>query len=134
VRKRPAASKSWLTFGTATAAIRFGYGVAALLAPSRPVAGKVPLAPHTEHFPEARLFVRGFAAHQLAVGLVGLEGSGSPSLRRPAMLLAAATDLADIAAAVVEARSRGRLDRDLRDGLGFSGAGLVSALLALRAT
>jgi hypothetical protein len=95
-----------LTLGTANAAIRFGYGAAALVAPSRPAAGKVRLAPHTEHFPEARLFIRGFAAHQLAVGLLGLEGSGSPPLRRPAMLLAAATDLADIAAAVVEARSR----------------------------
>jgi hypothetical protein len=50
------------------------------------------------------------------------------------MHVAAATDLADLAAAVVEARSRGRLDRDLRDGLFFSGTGLVSALLALRDT
>ena len=116
----------------ANAAIRIGYGVAALTAPSRPVFGSVPLAPDTEEFPEARLFIRGFAAHQIAVGLVGLASSARHDLRRPGMLLAAAIDVADIASAVVEARARGRLDSDLRGGIAFSSAGLVSALAALR--
>jgi hypothetical protein len=56
-----------LSLIVANAAIRLGYGVAALAAPSKPVLGNVPLAPDTEEFPEARLFIRGFAAHQIAV-------------------------------------------------------------------
>jgi hypothetical protein len=47
------------------------------------------------------------------------------------MLLAAATDFADIVSAAAEANARGSLDSDLRDGIVFSSAGLVSALLAL---
>jgi hypothetical protein len=115
----------------ANAAIRLGYGVAALIAPSKPVLGKLPLAPDTERFPEARLFIRAFAAHQIAVAIVGFASLGRPDLRRPGMLVAAATDLADVASALVEARARGRLDPDLRDGLVFSAAGLATALAAL---
>jgi hypothetical protein len=118
----------------ANAAIRLGYGVAALAAPSKPVFGRVPLAPDTEEFPEARLFIRGFASHQIAVGMIGLASLGQRDLRRPAMLLAAATDFADIVSALIEARARGRLDSDLRDGIAFSSAGFVSALAALRGT
>jgi hypothetical protein len=116
------------------AAIRIGYGVAALAAPSKPIFGSVSLAPNTEQFPEARLFIRGFAAHQIAVALVGLASLVQRDLRRPGMLLAATTDLADIVSAVVEGNARGRVDSDLRDGITFSSAGLVSALLALRNT
>ena len=116
---------------TANAAIRVGYGVAALLSPSKPVGG-VPLAPNTDDSPEARLFVRGFAAHQLAVGALGLISLRSPERQRSAMGLAAATDLADIVSALVEARDRGSAGRDLVGGIAFSAAGLGSALLALR--
>ena len=123
-----------LTLLVANAAIRLGYGLAVLAAPSKAVLGGVPLAPDTEELPEARLFVRGFAAHQIAVAGVGLAGSRQRRLRRPGLLLAAATDLADIASAVVEARARGRLDSDLSGGIAFSGAGLVSALVSLRET
>jgi hypothetical protein len=123
---------SGLSLIVANAAIRLGYGVAALAAPSKPVLGNVPLAPDTEEFPEARLFIRGFAAHQIAVALVGLASLGQRDLRRPGMLLAAATDLADIVSAVIEAGARGRLDSDLSGGITFSGAGLVSSLVALR--
>lgn len=115
----------------ANAAIRLAYGVAALVAPSRPALGKARLAPDTNEFPEARLFVRGFAARQLAVGVVGLASLGRRDIRRMGMLLAAATDLADILSASVEARARGRLDPDLSGGIAFSAAGLVSALAAL---
>jgi hypothetical protein len=118
----------------ANAAIRLGYGVAALAAPSKPLPGNVPLAPDTEGFPEARLFVRGFAAHQIGVALVGLASLSRPSLQRLGMLLAAATDMADIASALVEVNARGRLDPDLSGGIAFSAAGLVSALAALRTT
>jgi hypothetical protein len=115
----------------ANAAIRLAYGVVALVAPSRPALGKAQLAPDTKEFPEARLFVRGFAAHQLAVGVVGLASLGRRDIRRMGLLLAAATDLADILSASVEARARGRLDPDLSGGIAFSAAGLVSALAAL---
>jgi hypothetical protein len=91
----------------------------------------VPLAPDTEELPEARLFIRGFAAHQIAVALVGLASLIQRDLRRPGMLLAAATDFTDIVSAGVEATARGCLDSDLRDGIVFSSAGLVSALAAL---
>jgi hypothetical protein len=117
----------------ANAVIRLGYGIAALTAPSKPVLGRIPLAPDTEELPEARLFVRGFAAHQIAVAAVALAGLSRSSLRRPAMLLAATIDAADITAAVIEARARGRLDPDLTGGIAFSAAGFVSALVALPA-
>ena len=123
-----------LVFICANAAIRLAYGAAALAAPSRPLLGKVPLAPDTEKFPEARLFVRGFASHQVAVAVVGLASLARRDLRRPAMALAAATDLADIASAAIEARSRSRLDSDLSGGIAFSSAGLASALIGLRLT
>ena len=116
----------------ANATIRLAYGVAAIAAPSRPVLGKIPLAPDTEHFPEARLIVRGFASHQVAVALVGLASLARRDLRRPAMALAAATDLADIASAAIEAQSRSRLDADLSGGIAFSSAGLASAMIGLR--
>jgi hypothetical protein len=108
------------------------YGAAAFANPSRPLLGKVPLAPDTEHFPEARLFVRGFASHQVAVALVGLASLARRDLRRPAMALAAATDLADIASAAIEAKARSRLDADLSGGIAFSAAGLASSLAGLR--
>ena len=79
------------------------------------------------------LFVRGFAAHQIAVGALGLVSLVRPRLRRRAMALAAATDLADIVSAVVEARARENAGPDVLGGTVFSAAGLGSALLALRA-
>ena len=122
-----------VTLIAATAVIRLGYGLAALTSPSKPVLGTIPLAPDTEEFPEARLFVRGFAAHQIAVAVVGLASLSRANLRRPAMLLAAAIDAADISSAVIEARTRGRLDPDLTGGIAFSAAGFASALVALPA-
>jgi hypothetical protein len=117
----------------ANAVIRLGYGIAALTAPSKPILGRIPVAPDTEELPEARLFVRGFAAHQIAVAVVGFASLSRASLRRPAMLLAATIDAADIGSAVIEARARGRLDPDLTGGIAFSAAGLASALVALPA-
>lgn len=120
------------TLIVANAAIRVGYGIAALFRPSTPLFGTVPLAPDTEQFPEARLFVRGFAAHQIAVGVLGIASLAHSELRRPAMLLAAVTDSADIASAVIEAKARRRTDADLGGGIVFSASGLISALLAVR--
>ena len=53
------------------------------------------MAPDTDSFPETRLFVRGFAAHQIGVGLIGLAGVANRDLRRKGMLLAAAIDASD---------------------------------------
>jgi hypothetical protein len=117
----------------ANAAIRLGYGVAVLLAPSTPAFGRIPLAPDTDSFPEARLFVRGFAAHQIGVGLIGLAGVTNRDLRRTGMLLAAAIDAGDIASALIESRARPQLGSDLTGGIAFSTAGLLSSALALRA-
>jgi hypothetical protein len=114
------------------AAIRISYGIRVLVTPSKPAFGSVPLAPDTEEFPEARLFVRGFAAHQIGVALLGVASLARPDLRRPGMLLAAATDLVDIVSAAIEAVARGSLDSDLRDGIVLSSAGAASALAALR--
>jgi hypothetical protein len=114
------------------ALLRLAYGAAALANPSRPLLGKIPLAPDTEQFPEARLFVRGFAGHQVAVALVGFASLARADLRRPAMALAAVTDVADIASAAIEARSRSRVYSDLIGGIAFSSAGLASALVGLR--
>jgi len=49
------------------------------------------------------------------------------------MLLAAAIDASDIASAAIEAKFRRRVDPDLSGGMLFSSAGLLSAVLALRA-
>jgi len=117
----------------ANAAIRLGYGVAVLLAPSKPAFGRLPLAPDTDSFPEARLFVRGFAAHQIGVGLIGLAGAAHRDWWRTGMLLAAAIDAADIASALIESRARPELGQDLSGGIAFSTAGLATAALALRA-
>ena len=116
----------------ANATIRLAYGLVVVAAPSKTAGGSMALAPNTDDRPEARLFVRGFAAHQIAVGLVGLASARRPDLRRAGMLLAAGTDLTDIATALLEARARGRLDPDLSGGIAFSGAGLASAVAVLR--
>jgi hypothetical protein len=117
----------------ANALVRLAYGAAVVCAPSRPLVGRIPLAPNTDDAPPARLFVRGFSAHQIAVGLVGIASIPRASLRRPAMMLAVAIDAADIASAVIEGRARASFDRDLVGGIVFSAAGLASALAGLHA-
>jgi hypothetical protein len=110
---------------------RLGYGVAGLLAPAAMAA--TGMAPDTEERPDARLFVRGFSAHQLAVGALGLLSTRRRRLERPAVLLAFALDAVDLASAAVEARARGRMDADIAGGLALSAAGLATAAPALRA-
>jgi hypothetical protein len=65
---------------------------------------------------------------------MGLVSLARRELGGPAMALAAATDLADIASAAIEARARQRVDRDLGGGIAFWSAGLISALLAMYRT
>ena len=110
---------------------RVSYGVGALLAPSK--MAKAQLAPATAGHPEARLFVRGFGAHQVAVAALGVASRRWRALERPAALVAITIDLSDMLSAVVEARDRGRLDPDLTGGLVFSAAGVATAAAAIRA-
>ena len=121
-----------MSLALANATIRLAYGLVVVAAPSKTADTGMALAPNTDDLPEARLFVRGFAAHQIAVGLVGLASVRRRDLHRAGMLLAAGIDLVDIVTALIEARARRRLDPDLTGGIAFSGVGLASALAALR--
>jgi hypothetical protein len=112
---------------------RLAYGVGALFSPTKMATTR--LAADTEAQPEARLFVRGFGAHQVLVALLGLVGRRRRTIEKPAALAAVAIDLADMISAVAEARSRKVLDADLTGGLVFSAAGIATAgpvLLAQR--
>lgn len=107
---------------------RLAYGIGALLFPAKMAIAR--LAPDAEAQSEARLFVRGFAAHQVAVALLGLAGLHWRALQKPAAFAAVSIDLADMVSAVVEARDRGTMDRDLSGGLVFSAAGVATAGIA----
>ena len=113
--------------------VRLAYGLVVALWPSATAETPVPLAPDTDALPEARLFVRGFSAHQVGVGLVGLASLRSRELEPAAIALAGAIDALDVATAVIEARARGRWDEDLAGGAILSGAGVAAALAAWRA-
>jgi hypothetical protein len=110
---------------------RVAYGVGALFAPSKMT--KLQLAPDTRGRPEARLFVRGFGAHQVAVATLGLASRRWRELERPAALAAVAIDVVDMISAVAEAGDRAQMDPDLTGGLVFSAAGVATAAAALRA-
>jgi hypothetical protein len=115
----------------ANALFRLGYGVGALVAPSAMAAAR--MVPDTEDRPEARLFVRGFGAHQVAVAAAGLWSRRRPRLERAAILLAVAIDVVDMASAAAEARARGRMDADVAGGFVLSAAGVATAAAASRA-
>ncbi len=104
---------------------RLSYGLGALFAPA--TMSKLRLAAHTSEHPEARLFVRGFGAHQLAVATLGLAGRRWRALQRPAALAAVTVDASDMISAVVESRGRGKASADLTGGLVFSAAGIATA-------
>ncbi len=108
---------------------RLTYGVGALLAPAKMASAR--LAADTEGQPQARLFVRGFGAHQVAVALLGLASRRWRRLEKPAALAAVAIDVADMISAVVEAGDRGQTDADLTGGLVFSATGVATAGIAL---
>jgi predicted alpha-1,6-mannanase (GH76 family) len=94
-------------------------------APSKTV--RLKLTPDTAEHPEARLFVRGFGAHQVAVAALSLAGRRWRGLERPAAAVALAIDASDMISAAIEARDRGRLDADLSGGMVFSAAGVATA-------
>jgi len=109
---------------------RASYGVGALFVPSK--MAELKLAADTAEHPEARLFVRGFAAHQIAVAAVGLASRRWRRLEQPAAVAAIAIDAFDMLSALIEARGRRKVDADLYGGLVFSAAGVATAAAALR--
>ncbi len=108
------------------AVFRTAYGIGGLLSPT--TMGRLRLAADTPERPDARLFVRGFSAHQIGVGALGLASRRWARLQRAAALSAAAIDLADMLSAAVESAKRGETTGDLAGGLLFSAAGVVTAL------
>lgn len=113
------------------AAFRLAYGIGGLLSPA--AMGRLRLAADTPERPDARLFVRGFSAHQIGVALLALGSLRRPRLGRAAALAAVAIDVADMLSAVAEAGKRRELGGDLAGGLVFSAAGVATASAALHA-
>jgi hypothetical protein len=111
--------------------VRMGWGLGALLAPSAMAAAR--FVPDTDAHPDARLFVRGFGAHQVGAAALALGALRRPRLERPAMMLALALDAVDMLSAAVEGRARGGLDPDTVGGFLFSASGAATAAAALRA-
>jgi len=105
------------------AGFRMTYSIGGLLSPA--AMGKLQLAADTPERPDARLFVRGFSAHQIGVATLGLASLRWRRLARPAALAAVAIDLADMLSAA--AGKRGELQSDLAGGLVFSAAGIAAA-------
>lgn len=110
---------------TINSLVRISYGLGGLLAPA--AMAKLRLAPPTAKRPGARLFVRGFSAHQIAVAALGLASHRWRRLERAAALAALSIDAADLLSAMVEAGERGRLESDLSGGAVFSAAGMITA-------
>src|SRR5947209_5228524 len=108
--------------------VRLAWGIGALASPEV-MAPR--LVPDTEDRPDARLFVRGFAAHQVGVAAVGLMSIQRNRLQQPAMVLAVGIDALDVLSAVVESLRRHRGDVDTIGGMVFSAAGAATAATAL---
>jgi hypothetical protein len=114
----------------ANVAIRLAYGVVGVVAPA--ALAKIRFAPSVGGHPDARLFVRGFAVHQVGVAALGVASLRWPGLRRAAAGAAVTIDVADVISAVAEAIDRRRLDSELAGGVLFSAAGALSAAATLR--
>lgn len=111
-------------------AIRLAYGVGGVVAPA--ALARLQFAPSVDDRPDARLFVRGFAVHQIGVAALGVAGWRRPGLRRAAAIAAVTIDVADILSAVAEAIDRRSVDFDLAAGIAFSAGGALSAAATLR--
>jgi len=113
------------TLMLANVLFRIAYGAGALFSPTKMAAARLAAAANAQ--PQARLFVRGFGAHQVSVALLGLASRRWQRIERPAAAAATAIDVADMISAVVEAHERQAWDADLIGGLVFSAAGVASA-------
>jgi hypothetical protein len=87
----------------ANSLFRVGYGVGALFAPA--AMARLRLAADTRRDPQARLFVRGFGAHNVAVAALGLSSRRWRELERPAALAPLTIDMVDMISALVEVPS-----------------------------
>lgn len=94
----------------ANSMFRMTYGLGALPAPG--AMARFRLAADTGEDPQARLFVRGFGAHQIAVAALGLASRRWRTIERPAALAVMTIDVADMISAVVESDERERMDPD----------------------
>ncbi len=115
----------------ANAGFRMTYGIGGLLSPA--AMGRLKLAADTPERPDARLFVRGFSAHQIGVAALALASLRWSRLGRAAALAAVAIDLADVLSAAIEAGERGEPSGDLLGGSIFSAAGIATAVAAMHA-
>jgi hypothetical protein len=112
--------------------VRGAWGAGAFAAPEAMRGAQLTGGPDLER-PDARLYVRGFGAHQVLIAGFTIAATRSRGLLRPAVVLSALLDGVDIASAVAEVRARGGLDRTVAGGIVFSGAGLALGVAALRA-
>src|SRR5258707_9850625 len=87
------------------AGFRMTYSIGGLLSPA--AMGKLQLAADTPERPDARLFVRGFSAHQIGVATLGLASLRWRPLARPAAPAAGAVDLAHQPSPAVHAGKAG---------------------------
>ena len=78
------------TLMLANVLLRLAYGAGALFSPAKMAVAR--LAANTDAQPQARLFVRGFGAHQIAVALLGLAGRRWRRIERPAAVAATTID------------------------------------------
>ena len=112
--------------------IRGAWGAGAYAVPGRMRRLELTGGPDLDR-PDARLYVRGFGAHQVLVAGFTIAALRSERLLRPAIVLSLLLDGVDVASAVAEATARGRLDRTLAGGIVFSGGGAALFAAALRA-
>jgi hypothetical protein len=112
--------------------VRSAWGLGAFAGPDSMRRAQLTGGPDLD-LPDARLYVRGFGAHQVLIGGFTLAATRSRHLLRAALVMSALLDSVDIASGVAEARARGGLDRTLAGGIVFSGAGLALFVAALRA-
>ena len=113
-------------------AVRGAWGLGAFAAPDAMNRAQMTGGPDLA-LPDARLYVRGFGAHQVLVAGFTIAATRARHLLRPALVLSALIDALDIASAVAEVRARGGPDQTLVAGIVFSGAGLATFVAALRA-
>jgi hypothetical protein len=112
-------------------AVRIAYGAGALLAPARMVSAEC--APDTHGLADPRLLLRAFGGHQLVTGCLTLTAIRSRRLARRAAIISLLIDTLDVAAALLEQRTRGGRDQTIVGGYVISGAGMVVFAAALRA-
>ncbi len=109
--------------------IRLLYGLGALLAPSQ-VSGRI--APEIHGLPGPRMNLRGFGSGHIALAAFTLAATRSPRHAPAALALNAGSDVLDAAAAALELRARGGMDRVVAGGMLLPALGLATWSVAAR--